>query len=513
MPVAWMAKQVLGFVLALCWFGATLHDSTGNELELRPNIVIMLIDDMGIMDTSVPFLTDGEGQGVRYPLNELYRTPNMQRMAERGIRFSNFYAMSVCSPTRISLMTGQNAARHRTTNWINPFTNNAGPQGAQQWNWSGLTSSDVTLARLLQASGYRTIHIGKGHFGAENAQGADPRNLGFDVNIAGAAFGAPGSYYGWENFGHGTERSNHAVPHLQAYHGQQIHLTEAITIEAKREISESVETNQPFFLYFPHYAVHSPFQVDRRFEKHYKDLALSPQALAFATMIEGIDKSLGDLLGHLEDLGIAKNTLVFFMGDNGSDAPLGHEHSVASEAPLRGKKGAHYEGGMRTVFMAAWGQPDSTIAVQKRLPIASGKIQNQLASVCDLFPTILELLGIASPQDHPVDGQDLARLLSGPTDSTRHESFLMHYPHGPHRSNYFTVYREGTWKLIYHYFPSELTQNSHYELFDLVEDPFEQDNLAETRPAILREMATKMAATLESQKAVYPISVDGIKIP
>src|SRR6188508_3449109 len=114
-----------------------------------PNIIIFLVDDMGVMDTSVPFLTDAAGQPKRYPLNDYYRTPNMERLAARGIRFNQFCAMSVCSPTRISIMTGQNAARHRTTNWINPDNNNAGPNGAPQWNWQGLKPGDVTLAAQL----------------------------------------------------------------------------------------------------------------------------------------------------------------------------------------------------------------------------------------------------------------------------------------------------------------------------------------------------------------------------
>src|SRR5262245_36854210 len=165
-----------------------------------PNIVVMLVDDMGVMDTSVPFLTDATGKPRRYPLNDYYRTPNMERLAARGIRFNNFCSMSVCSPTRISLMTGQNAARHRTTNWINPDTNNGGPQGPPDWNWNGLKPGDVTLAALLHAAGYRTIHVGKGHFGPRNSPGAGPRNFGVDVNVGGASIGAPGSYYGKEDY-------------------------------------------------------------------------------------------------------------------------------------------------------------------------------------------------------------------------------------------------------------------------------------------------------------------------
>src|SRR5262245_3604881 len=190
-----------------------------NQAPALPNIVIMLVDDMGVMDTSVPFLTDAAGKPVRYPLNDYYRTPNMERLAGRGIRFNNFCAMSVCSPTRISLMTGQNAARHRTTNWIEPDNDNRGPSGPPDWNWQGLKPGDVTLASILRAAGYRTIHVGKGHFGPRRSPGADPRNLGFDVNVGGASIGSPGSYYGPQAYGLNNKRSQSAVPGLEKYHG------------------------------------------------------------------------------------------------------------------------------------------------------------------------------------------------------------------------------------------------------------------------------------------------------
>ncbi|HSG72801.1 MAG TPA: sulfatase-like hydrolase/transferase, partial [Planctomycetaceae bacterium] len=402
----------------------------------RPNIVVFLVDDMGVMDTSVSFLTDESGNPKRYPLNDYYRTPNMERLAARGIRFNQFYAMSVCSPTRISIMTGQNAARHHTTNWINENQNNGGPFGPPDWNWTGLKKNDVTLPGLLEAAGYRTIHVGKGHFGPRGHAGADPSNLGFEINLAGASFGAPGSYYGEKNYGLGTKRANHAVPHLDKYHGTETFLTEALTIETKKLISAAVEDDQPFYLYMAHYAVHAPFDSDPRFADHYKDSGKPANAQAFATLIEGMDKSLGDLLDHFDELGISENTLIFFLGDNGSDAPLGHQHAVACAAPLRGKKGAHYEGGMRVPFIAAWGKPNPGNPHQKRLPIAVGAIQSQTAAVYDLFPTILHFTGVESPDGHIVDGTRLDTLLTGKRDDSREETFLMNYPHAPHRSDY-----------------------------------------------------------------------------
>ena len=470
----------------------------------QPNIVVFLVDDMGVMDTSVPFLTDETGQPKRYPLNDYYRTPNMERLSSQGIRFNNFYAMSVCSPTRISIMTGQNAARHHATNWINPEKNNRGPFGPPEWNWKGLTSGDVTLPRLLHSAGYRTIHVGKGHFGARNFEGAEPKNLGFDINVAGASFGAPGSYYGEQNYGLGTKRKSHAVPHLQKYHGTETFLTEALTIEANARLTAAVKAEQPFFLYMAHYAVHGPFHSDPRFAAHYKDSGKPAPAQAFATLIEGMDKSLGDILDHLDNLGVSENTLIFFLGDNGSDAPLGHQHAVACAAPLRGKKGAHYEGGMRVPFIAAWAKAADN-AIQKRLPIPAGAIQSQTAAVYDLFPTILKLTETAAPEQHIVDGTRLDSLLTGKSDATREQTFMMHYPHAPHRSDYFTCYRRDDWKVIYHYYPSKASEDSHYQLYNLADDPFEQHNLAETKRDQLRAMMQDMIAGLKRQNALFPV--------
>lgn len=493
-----------------------------------PNILVFLVDDMGVMDTSVPFLTDDEGKPRRYPLNDFYRTPSMERLAAQGIRFNQFYAMSVCSPTRISLMTGQNAARHRTTNWINPDQNNAGPQGPTEWNWKGLAKGDVTLAGVFREQGYLTIHVGKGHFGPRDSEGADPANLGFEVNIAGASIGAPGSYYGAQNFdrskkpdGKGKGKGvDHAVPGLEKYHGQEIFLTEALTLEAKAGVSAAFTGEKPFFLYLSHYAVHAPFNSDPRFASHYKDSGKPEAAQAFATLVEGMDKSLGDMLDHFEELGIAENTLVFFLGDNGSDAPLGDQHVVACAEPLRGKKGAHYEGGMRVPFIAAWAKPNPAHPSQQRLPIAAGAIQAQVANVTDLFPTLVRLVSAegngAASGEHIVDGLPLDTLLSGRVDPSRRDQFLMHYPHGPHRSNYFTTWRDGDWKVIYHALPEVPThggfvqyEGGNYELFNLKTDPFEQKNLAETEKDVLVRMMEGMVKELEEKGAVYPVGEDG----
>jgi len=269
-----------------------------------------------------------------------------------------------------------------------------------------------------------------------------------------------------------------------------------------------VKAGKPFFLYFPQYAVHAPFNSDPRFAANYANSGKPANAQAFATLIEGMDKSLGDVLNQLEKLGVAENTLFIFLGDNGSDAPLGHQHEVACAAPLRGKKGSHYEGGVRVPFIAAWAKPDAGNAFQKRLPIAAGAIQSQQAAVYDMFSTLLALTGKAAPANHVVDGTRLDTLLAGKRDATRDETFLMHYPHSPHRTDYFTTYRNGDWKVIYHYFPTAVSEGSHYQLFNLKADPFEQKNLAATEPAELKRMMQGLIAGLEQQGAVYPVEKD-----
>ncbi len=481
-----------------------------------PNVMVFLVDDMGVMDSSVAFLTDEQGKPKRYSLNDFYRTPSMGRLAKQGVRFNQFYAMSVCSPSRISILTGQNAARHGATNWINPANDNRGKFGPPAWDWKGLGKDEVSLPKLLAQKGYRTIHVGKAHLGPTGSEGANPLNVGFQRNVGGAAFGSPGSYYGEADYGHRGNRKSHAVPHLEQYHGTDTFLTEALTLEAKKQVKAAVDEGMPFFLHFAHYAVHAPFHSDPRFAKHYENSGKSKQAQAFATLIEGMDKSLGDMLDCFEELGVAENTLVLFLGDNGSDAPLGHQHAVACAAPLRGKKGAHYEGGMRVPFIAAWAKRNENVPAQKELGIPAGAIQPQIASVPDLFPTILEVAGVAEPSGYEIDGVSLRKLLTATSDASRPEQFLMHYPHGPHRSNYFTVWRDGEWKVIYHYRPedgkpgNQLTlTGGNYQLFNLETDPFEQKDLAAVQASVLKKMMRGMMSQLERMKAKYPVDEKG----
>lgn len=465
-----------------------------------PNIIIFLVDDMGLMDTSVPFLTDTNGDLVRYPLNDYYKTPNMVKLAEQGIRFTNFYAHSVCSPSRTSILTGQNSARHGVTNWIKSEVNNRTEFGPANWNWKGLTKESVTLPRILQQAGYKTIHVGKAHFGPFNSEGEDPLNLGFDVNIAGSSIGQPGSYLGTEGFGHIDGNNARAVPGLEKYHGKDIFLTEALTLEANLAISQAKEEGKPFFLNMAHYAVHAPFYSDPRFAENYKDSNRNDKVQAYATLIEGIDKSLGDIVQHVKDLGLGENTLLFFLGDNGSDAPLSIKNNYSSSSPLKGKKGKHWEGGMRVPFIASWVSPNNKISCQEKTPITGNVVQPQLGTIIDIFPTLCRVANVDYPEGYILDGFILHDQLDGRLNVKRDELFLNHFPHR-HRSSYFTSLVKSDWKIIYHY---QVEDQPRYELFNLKLDPFETDNVADKNPEQLNIMMKVLSDEMKNKEALYP---------
>ncbi|QBY04237.1 N-acetylgalactosamine-6-sulfatase [Thalassotalea sp. HSM 43] len=479
----------------------------------RPNVVVFVVDDMGVMDTSVAMLGK-KPMTEKLPLNEWYRTPNMAQLAEQGVRFSQFYAQSVCSPTRASLLTGQNAARHHTTTWINPSENNRGSFGPTAWNWQGLNQQSVSFAQLLTQAGYQTIHIGKGHFGPLNSDGADPSKLGFDINIAGAAWGRPKSYYGRDHYGNHEKYQQtgqpltHNIPHLQKYYDDDVFLTEALTLEANRQIRQAVAAQKPFLLYLSHYAVHAPFNSDPRFINNYQSAHYNDKAKAYASLVEGMDKSLGDVISTLKELGVDKETLIIFLGDNGSDAPLGGNNAIASSSPLRGKKGTSWEGGMRAPLIISWAGIDHNNPQQQQFTIANNQLNEQVATVLDIYPTILSATGLSNPEQHIIDGFELNAQLAGRYNNHRDNRFLMHFPH-KHRHSYFTSLINGDWKLIYQYNPLQKNNVKRYQLYNLAKDVSESHDLAESEPDKLTAMMTLMINQLQQEGAQYPVDATG----
>lgn len=453
----------------------------------RPNIVFFVVDDMGSQDTSEPFQLDGAGNDVASVLNGRFRTPNMEALAANGMKFTHAYAMPVCTPTRCSLMSGQNSARHHVTNWTSPTYNvetgyNTSPSHNSPLNWrrTGLDVSPGTLPSILSAAGYRSIHAGKAHFG-NDLLNKDPIDVGFDVNIGGSSIGRPGSYTG--NYGQGGSRP---VPSLSEYHNTGTFLTEALTLEMNKAIETSVSDGVPFFAYMSHYAVHSPFQADSRFTSNYP--TLSGNSLAFATLIEGMDKSLGDLVAKVNGLGVGEDTLVIFVSDNGSDSPSG-------SAPLRGGKATKYEGGSRVPMITAWASANSSNPFQAALDIPPNTYEDDIVACFDLFPTILSIANVS--HSNTIDGYDLSPYFKADPGTHRPQELLIHFPHD-HSSDYFTFFREGPYKLIYNFVPNT------YELYNVVTDIGETTNLATGDPDRVMGMARKMAQELSSHGAQWP---------
>ena len=305
--------------------GFTAGVATAQHTDQRPNILLFLVDDMGWQDTSVSFWKEKTVQ------NERYHTPNMERLASQGMMFTQAYASSVSSPSRVSLLTGMNASRHRVTNWTlekNKQTDwKSDVIELPEWNVNGIcqvpgvprTYEVTSLAQLLKDNGYHTIHCGKAHWGAMDTPGESPYHLGFEVNIAGHAAGGLASYLGERNFGNRTDgkpSSLFAVPGLKEYWGKDVFATEALTLEAEKALDKAKALNQPFFLYMSHYAVHVPFDIDKRYYQKYVDKGLSRNEAAYAALIEGMDKSLGDLMNWLDENKLADNTIIIFIYDH-----------------------------------------------------------------------------------------------------------------------------------------------------------------------------------------------------
>lgn len=437
----------------------------------KPNIVFFIADDYGWQDTSEPMWDQ------RTKLNDAFRTPSMEKLAKQGVKFTNAYtACSVCSASRISILTGQNPVRHGTTFITGtPGSNSKSMRSAKQDN-DGIQKEDVLLPALLKETGYRTICVGKAHFGDQKTFAADPKNLAFDRSHYANESGSPiGKRLGGKDAYH-VDRA-----------GEQVHLSEALTLEAIAEIDAAVEDEKPFFLYLSHYAVHTPILADERFSKNYPNL--KGRQRAYATLIEGADKSLGDVMGHLEKLGIAKNTLVIWTADNGG---------LWNNAPLKGLKNDAYEGGHRVPNLVAWGEQDPSMPWQQRLPIAPGRIDSTPFIHQDWMPTLLSLVGAKHPNPEVLDGYDISDLIAGKRQDVRPDLFFWHEPNFWSHSGPESSIREGHWKLIYLY------ASQTWELYDLKADLGERKNLLGQHPEKAAKMAKQLIDHLESNQANYP---------
>jgi len=428
----------------------------------KPNVIFFLIDDLGRNDLGC--------YGSKF-----YRTPNLDRMAAQGMKFTDAYAACpVCSPTRASIMTGKYPARLHLTDWLpgrgdRPDQRLARPIINQQ-----LPSEEVTLAEKLKAAGYVTAHVGKWHLGGE---GFEPQRQGFDINIAGDHTGTPMSYFAPFG-GKAKDGKQRAMRGLESAPPGE-YLTDRLTTEAEKIIEANKD--KPFFLYFAHYAVHTPLRAKADYIAKYPQVAgrAGQQTNAiYAAMVESMDESVGRILRKLDDLKLADNTVVFFTSDNGGLATLeGPSTPATINAPLREGKGWLYEGGIRVSSLVRW--PGV---------IPAGSTNTTAISSVDYFPTILELAGLKSATNEVVDGVSLAPLLkqTGPLPA---RPLFWHYPHYANQGGKpGGVIRDGDWKLI------EFYETGRVELFDLKNDFRENRNLAleATNAARVKSLVSKL---------------------
>jgi len=478
----------------------------GQQKKTRPNIILFLVDDMGVMDTSVPFC------GEVMPLNKRYHTPNMERLAKEGMKFTNAYAQPVCTPTRTSLLTGMNASRTHITNWTSPNKNEPTDAKDEQfaplaWNINGLSNTAQTenalyataFPQLLKNAGYYTIHVGKAHWGSMGTPGSNPYNLGFMVNIAGHAAGHPQSYLSEQCYGNLPGKAQaQAVPDLQEYYNTGTFLTEALTLEAKKAMEAPIARKEPFYLNLAHYAVHVPLMADKRFVQKYYDAGLDSAEARYASMVEGMDKSLGDIMAFLTAKGVAENTIIVFMSDNGGLDAHGRGGAVNTHNyPFRSGKGSVYEGGIREPMLVKW--PGVT---------KPQSINTNPVIIDDFFPTMLDWAGISDQKIiQKLDGLSLVPLLKNPGLKLNDRPLVFHYPNKWTKEederllgiNYYSALRYGRWKLIYR------MRNQALELYDLTKDISEQNNLATANPAETKKLANILGKTLRERGAQMPV--------
>lgn len=310
------------------------------------------------------------------------------------------------------------------------------------------------------------------------------------MNLGGSGAGSPGNYVGNPDY----SSSNNPVPNITDYEENGKWLTEALTEAANDAMQDAVDNNEPFFTYMSYYAVHSPFTENPNSGNAYLD-RVSTNHYRFATMVEGVDTSLGEIRAKLEAMGVAENTLLIFTGDNGSDSPALSNggvisHSKFNDYPIRGKKANCYEGGSHVPMFVAWAKHDPDNVFQQQLPIAPNSVEHDIVSLVDFAPTILSIADV----DHPyMDGVDLSPYLTSAPGTHREQTLLIHQPNSQN-SSFFTTYRRNDYKLIYFYYKSSAQA---FELYDLSVDRDESDNIASTNPGLVVELAREMAAALD----------------
>ena len=428
----------------------------------KPNVLFILIDDMGWMDLGC--------QG-----NKNLRTPNIDNLAKGGMRFTDAYAPApVCSPTRAAIITGQSPARLQITNHL-PHQDRFTPKDskllpAKMLNHLSL-ESETLAERLKKDAHYATAFIGKWHLYTGRDKKYNPLNQGFDINIGGCSYGGPPTFFDPYRIDFLPDRKE----------GE--YLPNRLADEAIAFISEQNSKDKPFFVALWNYTVHWPMEAPDKLVEKYKNLPVKGyRDHRYAAMIEAMDIAIGKVLKSLDDLNITEETLVIFTSDNG---PFG---GVGDASPLRADKGHLYEGGIRVPLIVRW--PGK---------VEAGAVEETPVVLTDLHPTILAATGLDLNSTIPNDGHNLLPLLKG-KEKLKNRAVYWHYPNFAfHRDNRLgSAIREGDHKLIHFY------DTDSVELYNLKNDIGEKNDLSGKMPQLASRLKNKLKVWLQDSGAVMP---------
>jgi arylsulfatase A len=453
-------------------FAALTVVSQPQKLTEKPNVIVFLADDLGWRDLSCT--------GSRY-----FETPNIDKLASRGVRFTNAYAAcAVCSPTRASIQTGRYPARLGVTDWIRarfqvdapelkapePFEENGNQKLRTPSNPYWMDLGETTLAEVFRSSGYFTCHIGKWHLGPDDFY---PEKQGYDLNIAGCDMGQPVNY-----FDPYRDEKGVGFPNLKP-RKQGEYLVDRLADELKTVITK--HRNQPFFINMCDYAVHTPLMAKPELVNKYKQKPVvdGQKNPVYAAMIESMDQAVGLMMQTLEENKLLENTIIIFLSDNGG--LLG----PTDNSPLRSGKGYPYEGGIRIPMIVSW-----------KGKVPEGHQIDLPVSTVDVMPTLCALTKTPLPETE-IDGRDISPAIIG--KKMKNAPLYWHFPH--YRSGGvvpYSIIRDGDWKLIRNY------EGKRFELYDLKNDPFETADLANQQVNRVEQLDRKLSVWLTSVHARLP---------
>ncbi len=429
----WSHKAFCLFICALCI--TALHCQPAPEDTSPPNVILIITDDQGYGDVGA--------HG-----NTMIQTPHLDELWAESVRLTNFHVDPTCSPTRSALMTGRYSTRTGVWHTI--------------MGRSLMDSGEQTIAEVFQANGYKTGLVGKWHLGDNYP--LRPQDQGFEEVVwhKGGGVGQGPDYWGNDYFDDTYWRGDIPEP-FEGY----------CTDVWFREAAAFIEKNQdnPFFLYLSTNAPHGPFLVDEKYSAPYTAQGVPAPMDAFYGMITNIDENLGQLRAQLESLGLAENTLLIYMVDNGTAAGLARDESAAWQgynAGMRGIKGSEYDGGHRVPFLVHW----------PARGLDDGRDVDQLAAHIDVMPTLVEALDLQKPPAAPIDGTSLLAAIEGDAEILRDRTLLVHsqrieYPEKWRKSSVMT----DRWRLV----------NQH-ELYDIKADPGQENDVSAANEAVVAEL-------------------------